>query len=484
MLQHWRIAILVTALAATGFLAALGSYRLFDEDEPRNAACGKEMLDRGDWVVPTFNDKLSTDKPILLYWGMLVAYHLFGVTELAARLPSALAGVGTVVLTFQMGRLMFDSRTGFLASCLTASALNFAVLARAATPDSLLILCTTASLLSFVAGVAARRGGHFCGRLNGIARPPVPVQEHGLPLLSYIGIYLGIGFAVLAKGPIGIVMPIGIIGSFLLLFDQQAVLPQDTNWLRRFTRPLGLKRIVTVVHTLRLSWGMLLVALITLPWYTLVALRTNGDWVIGFLGTHNIGRFLHPMEHHHGLPIYYLVAIVVGFFPGSVFLPVSLWTTINEVREHHLNRSAAAFLLCWSGCFVGFFSLAATKLPNYVVPCYPALAIACGSWLSSAVQRSTSRDWRLRYGYGALTLAGVAIAVGLSIAARRLLNVDTELALPGAVVAVGGVVSLALLYRGRVEFSVAAFTVTCFAFTLSATTYTASRATRCRRPHC
>ena len=219
MFQYWRITVVVATIAAACFFSGLGSPRLFDEDEPKNAVCGQEMLARGDWIVPTFNDQLRTDKPILIYWCMLISYHVLGVSEFAARFPSALAGLGTIVLTFQLGRLMFNARTGFLASCLGASALMFAVLARGATPDSLLIVCILASVASFVAGVAARRGGHFNGALNERTGQPTPIHEHGLPVIACVGMYVGMGFAVLAKGPIGVVMPLGIIGCYLLFFD-------------------------------------------------------------------------------------------------------------------------------------------------------------------------------------------------------------------------------------------------------------------------
>jgi 4-amino-4-deoxy-L-arabinose transferase-like glycosyltransferase len=476
MLQNWRITILVTAMAVTSFFAALGSIRLWDEDEPRNAVIGREMHDRGDWVVPTYNDTISLDKPILLYWCMLLTYPFLGVTELAARFPSAMAGAGTIVLTFHLGRFLFDSRTGLLASCLTCSALMFAVLARAATPDSLLIFCIMTSMLSFVAGVASRRGGHFNGNLDHHRSQLTPIHEHGLPVLACAGMYVGIGLAVLAKGPIGVVMPLGIIGSYLLFFDGVDAAPVNSGWLRRVARFFAPRRVIRVVRTLRLGWGVPLVALVALPWYILVALRTNGEWVVGFLGTHNFGRFMHPMEHHHGLPIYYIVAIMAGFFPGSVFLPVSLWSTIGKLRDNGSHRSAAAFLLCWISCFVGFFTLAATKLPNYVVPCYPALAIACGSWLSGIVRQQVARDRLLWIGYGSLVAAGVAISTALAILAKRLLNLDSDLAFPGLVATVGGVACLTLLYRRRIGLSVAVFTVTCLAFTFSATTYTAWRA--------
>src|SRR3954462_9792868 len=279
MADLWRPTIAVGALAAVVFLSGLGLTHLWDEDEPKNAVCGHEMLQRGDWIVPTFNGQLRTDKPILLYWCMLAVYNVLGVSELTARLPSALAGMGTVILTFHLGRLMFDRRTGLIASCLAASALYLCLLARAATPDSLLVFCITASLTAFVAGVAARRGGSFNGRDDARLNEPVPVSEHGLPVFACVAMYACIGLAVLAKGPIGVVMPLGIIGCYLLLFDGIAAAPAESGRLPRMLRYGSPRRVLKIVRTLRLAWGLPLVLAIALPWYIAVGIKTNGEWL-------------------------------------------------------------------------------------------------------------------------------------------------------------------------------------------------------------
>jgi 4-amino-4-deoxy-L-arabinose transferase-like glycosyltransferase len=477
--RGWPITLAVAAIAAVMFCAALGSTRLWDEDEPKNAACGQEMLNRGDWIVPTFNGQLRTDKPILLYWCMLAVYNVLGVSELTARLPSALAGVGTVVLTYHLGRMLFNRRSGLIASCLLACALNFAVLARAATPDSLLIFCITASLTSFVAGVAARRGDHFSGALGSRNEKLLPISEVGLPLLACVGMYVAMGFAVLAKGPIGVVMPLGITGAYLLLLDGAIEFPATGNWLRRAATYLAAclspRSVFRVVRTLRLAWGLPLAALVAVPWYAAVAVQTDGAWVRGFIGNHNVGRFLHPMENHHGLPVYYLVAIFIGFFPGSVFLPVAIWSSADDVRYDGRTARSSAFVLCWLACYLGFFTLAATKLPNYVVPCYPALALLTGAWLSSIAARANARDWRLAAGYSTLGIVGLAAAIGLGIAAQKLLKLEPSLALPGIVALIGALICVVLLLGNRVQASLANFVATCLLMTATAMTYTASR---------
>src|SRR5207237_7853091 len=122
------------------------------------------------------------------------------------------------------------------------------------------------------------------GTLDGRALQLKPVHEHGLPVLAYVGMYVFMGLAVLAKGPIGVVMPVGIIGCYLLLCDGIDAAPAGSGWLRQIARLFSPRRVLGVMRTLRLAWGVPLVALVALPWYIAVAVRTNGEWITGFLG--------------------------------------------------------------------------------------------------------------------------------------------------------------------------------------------------------
>lgn len=147
----------------------------------------------------------------------------------------------------------------------------------------------------------------------------------------------------------------------------------------------------------------------------------------------------------------------------------------RTVRNDGPERQTAGFLFCWVVCFVGFFTFAATKLPNYVVPCYPALAIMCGWWLKSAVDKSKIRNRLLTLGYGAFAIAGIATAIALTFTARILLQLDFKVALPGVVAAFGGIVCVLLMRSKRPAASVSFYVATCLAFTLSANIYTAAR---------
>src|SRR5262249_28156379 len=160
------------------FLVNLGGPSLWDLDEGRNAGCAQEMLESGDWVVPKFNAKLRDVKPALLYWLQVAAYRCFGVSEFAARLPSALAALLAVLLTYELGRRLFGAATGLLAGLVLASTALFCASAHFANPDALLSACTVLTMLLFW-------GGYAAGRLQ----------------FGWMGVSTGL--AVLAKGPVG-----------------------------------------------------------------------------------------------------------------------------------------------------------------------------------------------------------------------------------------------------------------------------------------
>ena len=471
--------LLLALVASTIFFFNLGGSLLWDDDEPKNASCGREMLERGDWTVPTYNAELRPHKPILLYWGMIASYKLVGVSEFGARMPSALASIGTVLLCFYLGRKLYDQSVGFTSGLLLASGLMFAVLSRAATPDAVLILCSTAAFLFFVHGMSALRGGHFSGDIG--EQGDLSRGAAQLPLRPALGMYAAIGLAVLAKGPIGVLLPMSVIGLYCLLTGgtSNEMAADDSSlwkkcWLqcRRIFAPANVWR---VVMGLRLVMGAAVVAAVALPWYVAVTIATEGQWLTGFLGTHNVHRFLHPMEGHGGPIFYYVIAIMAGFFPASCFLPVAI---VGAVRDHRKGKPAAhshAFLLIWICCYLVFFSLAATKLPNYIVPCYPALALLTGFWLVNAVREKSWHRFWLKLGTASCAVVGLALAIGLGTAAVMFLDADWIVAVAGIVPLVGGIACLVLLNKQKDQHALNAFVATCVLFTIVALGISAPR---------
>jgi 4-amino-4-deoxy-L-arabinose transferase-like glycosyltransferase len=381
-LIHYGVLLLTTALLT---LPNLGKHSLWDVDEGVNAEAAREMLESGNWITPTFNYELRTAKPALLYWVQAASYTFLGVNEFAARLPSVLAAMLTVLLTYELARRMFGASTGLLAGLVLASAIEFCLLAHAATPDATLLFFTSLTFYFFWLAVEGNRPWW------------------------YVAAGAAAGFAVLTKGPVGIALP-GLVAVSYCVWDRRLGSLCD----RRVLAGIG---------------AFLIVAL---PWYILVATETRGVWAAQFFGRENLTRFLAPMEDHRGPVFYHAIALLVLFSPWSVFLGGALWygfrscrrRAMAEAREpvHAQQRPpvetrAYRFLVCWFLAYLIFFSVAATKLPNYVLPLYPALAILTARFLDTWRLGLTHLPrWVMPTAFAALGVIGVIAVAGLLIA--------------------------------------------------------------------
>jgi len=376
--------LLLLGVAALLFLPALGAASLWDIDEGHNAEAAREMLERGDWIVPQFNYQLRVDKPVLLYWLQLAAYHAFGVGEFGARLPSALAAMLTVLLTYEIGRRLFDAATALLAGLVLASSLLVSGSAHFANPDALLNLCTTLTFLFFVHGCFTAR----FKRSN---------------WLIWIGLATGLGF--LAKGPVALVLPAAVIGLFLIWTGQ---LRQLFSW--------------------RLPVGLFVWVLVGVPWFALVGSETKGEFLRGFFLKHNKDRFLAAMEGHSGPLWYHAVSLFAGMLPWSVFLAPALWHAWRQYRAPVAaaaqaaddaapalgQRRAVQFLACWFGVYFAFFSISQTKLPGYILPLYPAVALVIACFLEAWRRAEfTVPRWVMPASLASLALIGLGVSVGL-----------------------------------------------------------------------
>lgn len=455
----WRHQALLGLVAGLVFFTNLGGYALFDEDEPKNAVCGFEMYERGDWVVPTFNAQLRTDKPILIYWWMHLSFKLFGVSEFSARLGSALLAIGTVFLTYHMGRKLYSPPIALLAALILATCLMFSVLGRAVTPDATLISCLMLAFFSYVWAVAARRGGHFCGTVD---TPPTGEPVPG-SIWTATPMFAAMGLAILAKGPIGVLLPCTIIGLFLLVTRRTADLssgtlsiPTGSWWYRPVQIALQVMRPLQILQTafaMRLFWGAVIVLAVALPWYVLVGLKTDGAWLKGFLGDHNLGRFLEPKENHSGPIFYYAIVLQIGTFPWSVFLPLAVWQLRSRLTKGAAWTDSDRFLACWTGVWFVFFSLARTKLPNYVLPMYPALALITARFLHEWTMSAAGVGMvSFRHCCRVLGFVGIGIMVGIPIASSILFPGEQLLGLIGVVPLAGGALAyMATLREQRVR---------------------------------
>jgi 4-amino-4-deoxy-L-arabinose transferase-like glycosyltransferase len=210
-------------------LVRLGGPALWDDDEPKNAACSLAMLDSHDWVVPTFNGRLRVEKPPLVNWIQIAGFTLCGRNETGARIGSALLTVGTCLLTWQIGCRLLGPTCGLLGGLAMASCVWTAVGGRAATPDAPLLFFTTLAFFLFVRGAGIRAGD---------GRPSVGTPS--LSLWSAIGIGAACGAATLAKGPVGLVLP---LTAFLLFAAWRKQSCPQVGW----TAALGGLRPLTIV---------------------------------------------------------------------------------------------------------------------------------------------------------------------------------------------------------------------------------------------
>jgi 4-amino-4-deoxy-L-arabinose transferase-like glycosyltransferase len=401
-------------------LPNLGGPSLWDIDEGNNAECALEMHESGNYVVPTNNYKLRVDKPVLLYWLQAAAYRWCGVNEFAARLPSALAGLLTLLATYELGRRLFNNSAALLAGLALAGSIAFCAAAHFANPDALLNGCVVLTLWCF--------WNHYVGR-------------GGAWLLS-AGAACGLG--MLAKGPVAVVLPVATTMLFFLWRRE----------LRRLWEP-------------RLLGAALVFVLVAAPWYVWVGVETKGEWLVGFLWKHNVERSVSTLENHGGPFFYYGLVLIAGLAPWSVFLGPTLWRALKQRAFVQSGEAPEArndlvagrqFLLCWAAVWLVFFTLVRTKLPNYVLPAYPALALLTASFLDDWRRgRITLPRWVMPMSLACLALMGVAVGAGLLIAGDALALPLKGRRMPGLASGawLGGVfvfaalVAAACLLRGR-----------------------------------
>jgi 4-amino-4-deoxy-L-arabinose transferase-like glycosyltransferase len=307
--------------------------------------------------------------------------------------------------------------------------LNFNIIARAATPDAILTFFCTLAMLLFVSATAKARP--LSGAENERNVPWAGQTRFQPSWWGWCTVYAAMGAAVLTKGPIGVVLPTASIGLFLLIVRAERLPIAEAAGWKGAVLQLGrwLARILAPLHVLRTIWSMrpltalAMVLLVAGPWYVLVGMATEGEWLRGFFGVHNFGRFAHAMDDHSGPIYYYLIAIAIGFFPWSVFASPSILQMRKLVRENHAWRPGYALVGAWAAVWVGFFSLAGTKLPSYIIPAYPALALLTACFVASWIREPAAVP-RLftRLAWGCVALVGVGLLIGLPIAAHLVLE--------------------------------------------------------------
>jgi 4-amino-4-deoxy-L-arabinose transferase-like glycosyltransferase len=353
--KHLSNLALLTVLAGLLFFLGLGSMGLTDRDEGRNAEAGREMLETGDWVSPTFNYEPRFAKPALVYWLMTLSYKVFGVDEFSARLPSALFGLGLILIQYLFLSRFYGSVVGLFGALMLLLNIEIIGLSRLVLTDSVLIFLTTLSLFGFW----------------------LSFQGHERERWWRWVFYVGMALATLAKGPVGFLVPLVTIACYLTATKQ---------WGRFW-------HIGTPIA------GLLLFAAIALPWYVMMWM-VHGPEYAASAKANTVGRFLNPMEGHSFTIFFYVPVLLLGFFPWSGWLPFAWyqayksWSAARRkgllASGSHPSEPLEWFAAAWVvGVFV-FFTLSSTRLAHYIGPLFPAAALLTASfWHRSLVDPET-----------------------------------------------------------------------------------------------
>lgn len=474
--------VIVLAIAAATFLTGLGATHLWDEDEGYFAGTAAEMFRSGAWLVPSFNGALFAHKPPLMYWGMEAGFSLLGHGEWGARLGSAVFGVLTALLTRELGTRLFGRRAGLLAGAAMGSNVMFTVVARAATADAYLTCAFTAAVTAWVhwsPGFARNPDG--TGTAPRVSGPGnwIPDGRRGL-----VFAYLAMAVALLTKGPVGVLLPMTILAAFAAWESGQGTGGPGVQARRAIAALPG------TVWRMRPVMALLVVGVAAGWWFVAVQVQGPGDFLGEFLGFHNIQRFLRPMEHHSGPLVYYVPVIWVGFFPWSIFLlPAIAWLRRRLARGtesavSHRERAAWHLMFWWCAVVLVFFSLSQTKLPNYILPLYPALAVTAGACLASWTEHATwPWGWWARLAFRSLASVGLAFLVlvpavsllhydGLPLLVYAQVHPELSRALwpvglVGVPLLVGGWLCLSAVGRGAAAHMVTTFMIMAPAFCLA-----------------
>jgi len=331
---------LIEIMTIIGFCAflfyfGLSAFGLVGADEPRYAQIAREMLARHDLVTPTLYGTPWLEKPPLYYWRAMESYWAVGVSDWAARLPSATAATFMVAVIYFFLR-RFRPGTQLNGALMTAASAGVIGLARGAGTDMLLTAAFVVGMLAWFAWYAAERR------------------------LWLVFFYCLMALGALAKGPVAPLLAALIIAIF-------ALVQRD---VRLITRTLWLP-------------GILLFLAVSLPWYVAVQLQ-NPQFLREFIFQHNLGRFASNMYHHRQPLWYFVPVLLLGVMPWTALVIAGWIETIKQWHEQPASREAtlSKFLLIWMAVVVVFFSISASKLPGYILPAVPAGTILAADWVS------------------------------------------------------------------------------------------------------
>jgi 4-amino-4-deoxy-L-arabinose transferase-like glycosyltransferase len=359
--------LLAAVLFSALFGILLGNRPLAVPDEGRYVEIPREMVASGDYVTPRLNGVKYFEKPVLFYWLESLSIRIFGLGEFTLRLWPALFAVIGCLAVYAGGRRLYNRRTGLIASVVLSTSMLYYALSRAIILDMPVTSLLTLALLSFLVG----------------SREPAGWLRR---LLLY-GFYVFAALAVLTKGLIGILIPVLVIGSWILLLGQRRML-----------------------RDLYLPTGLVLFLAVAAPWHILVD-RANPEFFNFYFIHEHFLRYLTKIHSRYQPVWFFIPVLLIGLFPWTAFLVQAVRFNLPKSWRGRHEHGDALFLLLWAGLVFLFFSASSSKLVPYVLPVLPPLALLIGRYLASAW---TSREApEFHTGIAAASLAMLLFAAAL-----------------------------------------------------------------------
>ena len=362
-----RITLPLLLLAALTFFTGLGRGAITDSDEAFYAESAREMVASGDWLTPHYNYEPRFQKPVLYYWLTAATYLVFGPTEFGARLWSAMAGLGLVMVTAACGRRWYDESTGLLAGAIVATNFGYFTIARMALPDLPLTFCITLAIwAALVSTLESER------------------SPRKFVLLAALG--LGLGF--LMKGPVGLIIPLLVIVPLLAIER----------------RSIALTPIDIVL-------GFVVMLAVSMPWYLLMWWRHGNEYLQSFFVGDNFERFATDRFNDPRPWWFYVPVVAGGLLPWTSLALVWLGPITQFLRRRRDVGTIDLRLMLWAILPLVFYTLSVGKQPRYVLPVLPPLALL----LAAAIVERT-QEWRGYEGVRSMPRRALPVVVGSFLA--------------------------------------------------------------------
>lgn len=325
--------IIILLFSYVFFFYGMGEYSLKEPDEGRYAEIPREMIELNDYTVPHLNYVRYFEKPPLFYWAVAASYKLFGVNEWSFRFANAFSAFLCVLALYIFVRRWFGERAAFLSSIVLISSFGFFSMARIVTIDMFFTLWLSLSLFCFL--------GYY---------------REKKPFFIYF-FYVFLAFATLSKGIVAIILLIVTIIIFLLI-----------------------EKKASFIKEMRIIKGIIIYSVIALPWFIAISLKESEFFYFFVIDQHFL-RFFTSKHKRTGSLFYFLPVLMGGMFPWAILIPrsiINLW-----------KRSEIRLFLIWSAIVFLFFSVSKSKLPPYILPVFPPLAIIIGCFFDDMWDRVT-----------------------------------------------------------------------------------------------